>query len=163
MCNAYREQADNLRKLYLSLQTAVSTVDKDRASKAKVQSEEYYQRFFGLCDDFLNVMPEHKYAKDFVNMMGAVYFGTKRYDQLLNKFAGYVNGEMNPSMGFVNREDFRNSPGMATAHYMSGLALLATGRFDEAKPMLAAVVGVNVEGLPLDDGALTTYESEGEQ
>ena len=106
MCNAYREQADNLRKLYLSLQTAVSTVDKDRASKAKVQSEEYYQRFFGLCDDFLNVMPEHKYAKDFVNMMGAVYFGTKRYDQLLNKFAGYVNGEMNPSMGFVNREDF---------------------------------------------------------
>ena len=163
MCNAYREQADNLRKLYLSLQTAVSTVDKDRASKAKVQSEEYYQRFFGLCDDFLNVMPEHKYAKDFVNMMGAVYFGTKRYDQLLNKFAGYVNGEMNPSMGFVNREDFRNSPGMATAHYMSGLALLATGRFDEAKPMLAAVVGVNVEGLPLDDGALTTYESEEEQ
>ena len=116
-----------------------------------------------MCDDFLNVMPEHKYAKDFVNMMGAVYFGTKRYDQLLNKFAGYVNGEMNPSMGFVNREDFRNSPGMATAHYMSGLALLATGRFDEAKPMLAAVVGVNVEGLPLDDGALTTYENEEDQ
>ena len=37
---------------------------------------------------------------------------------------------------------------------MSGLALLATGRFDEAKPMLSAVVGVNVQGLPLDDGGL---------
>jgi hypothetical protein len=49
---------------------------------------------------------------------------------------------------------------MATAHYMSGLALLATGRFEEAKPMLAAVVGVNVEGLPLDDGGLTTYEED---
>ena len=43
---------------------------------------------------------------------------------------------------------------MATAHYMSGLVLLATGKFDEAKPMLSAVVGVNVEGLPLDDGEL---------
>ena len=91
-------------------------------------------------------------------MMGAVYFGTRRYEDLLTKFAGYENGEMNPSKGFVNREDFQNSPGMATAHYMSGLALLATGRFDEAKPMLAAVVGVNVNGLPLDDGALDTYE-----
>ena len=49
---------------------------------------------------------------------------------------------------------------MATAHYMSGLALLATGRFDEAKPLLAAVVGVNVEGLPLDDGGLSTYEDD---
>lgn len=160
MCNAYREQADTLRKTAASLQTAVSTVDKDRAAKAKEQSMQYYQRFFSLCDDFLSIMPEHKYAKDFVNMMGAVYFGTRRYEDLLTKFAGYENGEMNPSKGFVNREDFQNSPGMATAHYMSGLALLATGRFDEAKPMLAAVVGVNVNGLPLDDGALDTYDDE---
>ena len=41
------------------------------------------------------------------------------------------------------------SPSMPTAHYMSGLALLATGKFDEAKPLLGAVVGVNIEGLPL--------------
>ena len=53
---------------------------------------------------------------------------------------------------------------MATAHYMSGLALLATRKFDEAKPMLSAVVGVNVEGLPLDDGELDTYDNrEGEE
>ncbi|OUU43185.1 MAG: hypothetical protein CBC16_03035 [Verrucomicrobia bacterium TMED56] len=160
MCNAYREQADNLRKVAASLQTAVSTLDKDRASKAKEQSGQYYQRFFLLCDDFLNVMPDHKYARDFVNMMGAVYFGTRRYDDLLEKFAGYENGQMNPAKGFVNREDFKKSPGMATAHYMSGLALLATGRFDEAKPMLSAVVGVNVQGLPLDDGGLKTYADD---
>ena len=44
MSNAYREQADSLRKLSKSLQSAVSTIDKDRAAKAK-QSEQYYQRF----------------------------------------------------------------------------------------------------------------------
>ena len=163
LCNAYREQADQLRKVHTSLQAAVSTIEKDRAQKAKEQSEQYYQRFFALCDDFLNVMPDHKYARDFVNMMGAVYFGTRRYEELLEKFAGYENGEMNPAKGFVNRKEFRQSPGMATAHYMSGLALLATGKFDEAKPMLSAVVGVNVEGLPLDDGELDTYDNrEGE-
>jgi hypothetical protein len=32
---------------------------------------------------------------------------------------------------------------------MSGLALLASGKFEEAKPLLGAVVGVNIEGLPL--------------
>ena len=162
MCNAYRLQADTTWELALSLRSAMSTVDKDRAKKAKEQSAQYYQRFFLLCDDFLTVMPDHKYAKDFVNMMGAVYFRNRKYEELLEKFAGYENGEMNPSKGFVNRPDFRNSPGMATAHYMSGLALLATGRFEEAKPMLSAVVGVNVEGLPLDDGGLSTYDDAGE-
>jgi len=158
MCNAYRLQADNLRREAASLQTAMSTIDKERASRAREQSVEYYERFFSLCDDFLNVMPEHKYAKDFVNMMGAVYFSNRKYDDLLEKFAGYENGVLNAKKGFVNQPAFRNSPGMATAHYMSGLALLATGRFDEAKPLLAAVVGVNVQGLPLDDGGLGTYE-----
>ena len=158
MCNAYRLQADNLRREAASLQTAMSTIDKERASRAREQSVEYYERFFSLCDDFLNVMPEHKYAKDFVNMMGAVYFSNRKYDDLLEKFAGYENGVLNAKKGFVNQPEFRNSPGMATAHYMSGLALLATGRFDEAKPLLAAVVGVNVQGLPLDDGGLGTYE-----
>ena len=32
---------------------------------------------FFLCNDFINVMPEHKYAKDFVGMMGSVYFKRK--------------------------------------------------------------------------------------
>ena len=77
----------------------------------------------------------------------------------MEKFAGYENGVLNPKKGFVNRPEFRNSPGMATAHYMSGLALRHRP-FDEAKPLLAAVVGVNVEGLPLDDGGLSTYEDD---
>ena len=72
-----------------SLQSAVSSVDKDRAQKAKEQAANYYGRFFALCDDFLSIMPDHKYARDFVNMMGAVYFGNRRYDDLLTKFAGY--------------------------------------------------------------------------
>jgi len=163
MCNAYREQADQLRKVYTDLQSAVSSVDKDRAAKARQQSFEYYERFFALCDDFLKIMPEHKYSKDFVNMMGAVYFSNRRFDDLLQKFAGYENGEMDTSKGFVNTEAFKNSPAMATAHYMSGLALLATGRFDEAKPMLSAVVGVNVQGLPLDDGSLDAYTDQNDE
>ena len=100
-------------------------------------------------------MPDHKYAKDFVNMMGAVYFSTGRHVDLVAKFAGYENNEMNPAKGFVNREDFQNSPGMATALH-EWTFLLVLGKFDEAKPMLGAVVGVNVNGLPLDDGALDT-------
>ena len=40
---------------------------------------------------------------------------------------------------------------MAPAHYFSGLALLATGKFNEAKPLLGALVGVNVTGLPVKD------------
>ena len=34
---------------------------------------------------------------------------------------------------------------------MSGLALLATGKFNEAKPLLGAVVGVNIEGLSVGE------------
>jgi hypothetical protein len=33
-------------------------------------------------------MPEHKYAKDFVGMMGSVLFKAKKFDGLLEKFAG---------------------------------------------------------------------------
>ena len=56
---------------------------------------------------------------------------------------------MNRANGYVNNKAFFKSPAMPTAHYMSGLALLATGKLDEAKPLLGAVVGVNIEGLPL--------------
>ena len=82
-------------------------------------------------------------------MMGSVFFKRRKFDGLLEKFAGFENGIMNRSKGYVNRSEFNNSPAMPTAHYMSGLALLASGKFEEAKPLLGAVVGVNVEGLPL--------------
>ena len=98
-------------------------------------------------------MPEHKYAKEFVGMMGAVYFKGKKFNQLLEKFAGFENGKMNKSKGYVNRSEFHKSPAMPTAHYMSGLALLASGKFNEAKPLLGAVVGVNIEGLELGEFA----------
>jgi hypothetical protein len=96
-------------------------------------------------------MPEHEYSRDFINMMGSVYFGRKRFDDLLVKFAGVENGVMDRSKGYVNNEKFNKSPAMAPAHYFSGLALLATGKFNEAKPLLGALVGVNVTGLPVKD------------
>ena len=103
-------------------------------------------------------MPDHKYAKDFVGMMGSVYFKRRSFEELLEKFAGFENGSPNPRKGYVNQEGFLNSPAMPPVHYMSGLALLATGRFEEAKPLLGAVVGVNVRGLPLVDGSLDKVE-----
>ena len=149
MANAYRQEAENLQKIAVSLQSAMGTAERDQAEKSKIKSAEYYTRFFALCDDFIEVMPEHKYAKDFVGMMGSVFFKRRKFDGLLEKFAGFENGIMNRSKGYVNRSEFNNSPAMPTAHYISGLALLASGKFEEAKPLLGAVVGVNVEGLPL--------------
>ena len=149
MANAYRQEAENLNQIAVSLQNELGTAERDRAEKSKTKSAEYYERFFSLCNDFINVMPEHKYAKDFVGMMGSVYFKRKNFNGLLEKFAGFENGVMNRANGYVNNKAFFKSPAMPTAHYMSGLALLATGKFDEAKPLLGAVVGVNIEGLPL--------------
>ena len=163
MANAYRQEAENLNQIAVSLQNELGTAERDRAEKSKTKSAEYYERFFALCNDFINVMPEHKYAKDFVGMMGSVYFKRKNFNGLLEKFAGFENGVMNRANGYVNNKAFFKSPAMPTAHYMSGLALLATGKFDEAKPLLGAVVGVNIEGLPLgaapEEGDL---EEEGE-
>ncbi|MAL85079.1 MAG: hypothetical protein CMI23_01805 [Opitutae bacterium] len=149
MANAYRQEAETLNQIAVSLQNELGTTERDRAEKSKTKSAEYYERFFSLCNDFINVMPEHKYAKDFVGMMGSVYFKRKNFNGLLEKFAGFENGVMNRANGYVNNKAFFKSPSMPTAHYMSGLALLATGKFDEAKPLLGAVVGVNIEGLPL--------------
>jgi tetratricopeptide (TPR) repeat protein len=163
MANAYRQEAETLQKVAVSLQSAMGTADKDRAEKARVKSLEYYERFFALCDDFIEIMPEHKYAKDFVGMMGSVFFKRRKFDGLLEKFAGFENGAMNRSKGYVNRVEFNNSPAMPTAHYMSGLALLASGKFEDAKPLLGAVVGVNVEGLPVGGSAYQDEEGIGDE
>jgi hypothetical protein len=69
---------------------------------------------------------------------------------------------MNRSQGYVNRSEFNKSPAMPTAHYMSGLALLASGKFEEAKPLLGAVVGVNVEGLAIGGSIYSEDEEESE-
>ena len=158
MANAYRLEAENQLKIADALQNAVSTSERDRADTAKKKSNDYYDRFFDLCDKYLELAhkpgakeSDKKYAKDFVNMMGSVYFKLKRYGDLLQKFAGYENGVMNKAKGYVNLPNFRDSPAMPSAHYMSGLALLATGKFKEAKPLLGPVVGVSVQGLPLED------------
>ena len=151
MANAYQSEAKVQDALAKSLDGAISTKDKERASVAKKKADEYYDRFFDLCDRFLEVMPDHEYSRDFINMMGSVYFGRKRFDDLLVKFAGVENGVMDMSKGYVNNEKFNKSPAMAPAHYFSGLALLATGKFNEAKPLLGALVGVNVAGLPVKD------------
>lgn len=154
MSNAYREEAIKQQSLATSLQTAMTTIDKERAERAKETADEYYDRFFSLCDDFLGIMPDHKYSTDFINMMGSVYFKRRKFDDMLEKFVGLENGVMNANKGYINDEEFLNSPAMSSALYMSGLGLLATGKFDEAKPLLAPIIGVHVEGLPLSDGSL---------
>ena len=163
MANAYQSEAKTQDALAKSLDGAISTKDRNAGSVAKNKAEEYYNRFFELCDRFLEVMPEHEYSRDFINMMGSVYFGRKRFDDLLVKFAGVENGVMDRSKGYVNNEKFNKSPAMAPAHYFSGLALLATGKFNEAKPLLGALVGVNVTGLPVKDlSVIDGLDAEGE-
>jgi hypothetical protein len=161
MANAYRQEAESLQNIAISLQSAMGTAERDQAEKAKIKSADYYNRFFALCDDFIEVMPEHKYAKDFVGMMGSVFFKRRKFDGLLEKFAGFENGVMNRAKGYVNRSEFNKSPAMPTAHYMSGLALLASGKFEEAKPLLGAVVGVTVEGLPLGGDVYAEDDEDG--
>jgi hypothetical protein len=39
---------------------------------------------------------------------------------------------------------------------------LSTGKFEEAKPLLAPIVGVYVEGLPLADGTLSNMSQDEE-
>jgi hypothetical protein len=151
MANAYQSEAKAQDALAKSFDGAISTKDREAGSVAKTKAEEYYNRFFELCDRFLEVMPEHEYSRDFINMMGSVYFGRKRFDDLLVKFAGVENGVMDKSKGYINNEKFNKSPAMPPAHYFSGLALLATGKFNEAKPLLGALVGVTVTGLPVKD------------
>jgi tetratricopeptide (TPR) repeat protein len=158
MANAYRLEAETQRKIAVSLRDAISTSERDMAKKASEKSKNYYDRFFDLCDRYLELAhadgsteKDRKYARDFVNLMGTVYFETKRLGDLLEKFAGFKDGVMNPAKGYANRPEFRKSPAMPSVHYMSGLALTMIGRFEEAKPLLGAVLGVNVKGLPLDD------------
>ena len=149
MANAYRKEAQNQLDVVEELQTSLATVDKERAAQAKQTAEEYYERFFQLCDDFVNLMPDHKYAREFIAMMGAEFFKRRQFDGLLKKFAGFENGTMNPSAGFINKPELKGTKAMGIASYMSGLALLATGNFNEAKPLLGAVVGVSIEGYLL--------------
>jgi hypothetical protein len=158
MANAYRLEAETQRKIAVSLRDAISTSERAMANKASEKSKNYYDRFFDLCDRYLELAhadgsteKDRKYARDFVNLMGTVYFETKRLGDLLEKFAGFKDGVMNPAKGYVNRPEFRKSPAMPSVHYMSGLALTMVGRFEEAKPLLGAVLGVNVKGLPLED------------
>ena len=153
MSNAYRQEAQNQLKIVQELQSSLASVDKQKAADAKQKASDYYDRFFELCDDFLALKPEDKYARDFIGMMGSEFFKRQQFDNLLRKFAGFENGSFTKGAGYINLEGL-NPAAMATANYMSGLALLATGNFDHAKPLLGAVVGVSLDGLPLDDAAL---------
>jgi len=155
MANAYRKEAEHQASIAESLQTALSTLDKERASKARESSKEKYQRFFELCNQFLERNPEDDYATSFINMMGSVYFKQRQFDQLLEKFAGFEAGVPNDKKGYINNKDFSKGPAMPSALYLSGIGLLASGKFNEAKPLLAPIVGVYVEGLPLADGTLS--------
>ena len=160
MANAYRKEAEHQASIAESLQTALSTLDKERASKARESSKEKYQRFFELCNQFLERNPGEEYATSFINMMGSVYFKQRQFDQLLEKFAGFEAGVPNDKKGYINNKDFAKGPAMPSALYLSGIGLLASGKFNEAKPLLAPIVGVYVEGLPLADGTLSDMSED---
>ena len=160
MANAYRKEAEYQASIAESLQTALSTLDKERASNARESSNEKYQRFFELCNQFLERQPGDKYATSFINMMGSVYFKQRQFDQLLEKFAGFEAGVPNDQKGYINNKDFAKGPAMPSALYLSGIGLLASGKFEEAKPLLAPIVGVYVEGLPLADGTLSEMSQD---
>ena len=97
MANAYRQEAVTQMGIVEELQSSLATVDKERAAAAKTKAEEYQARFFVLCDEFLEIMPEHKYAREFIGMMGAEFFKRQEFDKLLKKFAGFENGTFDPS------------------------------------------------------------------
>ena len=154
MANAYRKEAVTQMGIVEELQSSLATVDKERAAAAKTKADEYQARFFELCDDFLEVMPEHKYSREFIGMMGAEFFKRQEFDKLLRKFAGFENGTFNPTAGYANKKELQGTLSMGRVNYMSGLAFLASGNYDAAKPFLGAVVGVSVNGLPLDEAAV---------
>ena len=154
MANAYRQEVVSQMKVVEQLQASLATVDKEKAAAAKAKANEYQARFFELCEDFLEVMPEHKYSREFIGMMGAEFFKRQEFDKLLNKFAGFENGTFNPSLGYANKKELQGTVAMGRINYMSGLALLASGNYDAAKPFLGAVVGVSIKGLPLDEAAI---------
>ena len=154
MANAYRKEAVTQMGIVEELQSSLATVDKERAAAAKTKADEYQARFFELCDDFLEVMPEHKYSREFIGMMGAEFFKRQEFDKLLRKFAGFENGTFNPTAGYANKKELQGTLSMGRVNYMSGLAFLASGNYDAAKPFLGAVVGVSINGLPLDEAAV---------
>ena len=154
MANAYRKEAVTQMGIVEELQSSLATVDKERATAAKAKADQYQARFFELCDDFLEVMPEHKYSREFIGMMGAEFFKRQEFDKLLNKFAGFENGTFDPSIGYANKTELQGTQAMGRINYMSGLAFLASGNYDAAKPFLGAVVGVSIDGLPLDEAAV---------
>ena len=154
MANAYRKEAVTQMGIVEELQSSLATVDKERATAAKAKADQYQARFFELCDDFLEVMPEHKYSREFIGMMGAEFFKRQEFDKLLKKFAGFENGTFDPDAGYANKAELQGTQAMGRVNYMSGLAFLASGNYDAAKPFLGAVVGVSIDGLPLDEAAV---------
>ena len=145
MANAYRLEADNQLKIADALQNAVSTSERDRADTAKKKSNDYYDRFFDLCDKYLELAhkpgakeSDKKYAKDFVNMMGSVYFKLKRYGDLLQKFAGYENGVMNKAKGYVNLREFSGQSGHAKRSLHERSRVAGNGKVQRSKALVGA-------------------------
>ena len=119
MANAYRLEADN-QQIADALQNAVSTSERDRADTAKKNQTTITTRSLISVTSILNWLTnreqkesDKKYAKDFVNMMGSVYFKLKRYGDLLQKFAGYENGVMNKAKGYDRPPEFSGQSGHA--------------------------------------------------
>ena len=154
MANAYRKEAVTQMGIVEDLQSSLATVDKERAAVAKTKADEYQARFFELCDDFLEVMPRAQILPRIHRYDGCRIFKRQEFDKLLRKFAGFENGAFNPTAGYANKKELQGTLSMGRVNYMSGLAFLASGNYDAAKPFLGAVVGVSINGLPLDEAAV---------
>ena len=150
LANAYREEAVKYDKVAKNPET-----HRTERAKYENQREQSYGKFFYLCDAFMTDLPKHEYTKNIVNMMGSTYLSREKYDDLLNKFAGIEFGRKDVSKGYLNLDHYRGSPALGACSYYVGIAHLVQGNFEGSKPYLESIVGVSVQGMPLDQGEVS--------
>ena len=107
MANAYRKEAVTQMGIVEELQSFLRLLTRNGLPQQKPRQMST-RRFFELCDDFLEVMPEHKYSREFIGMMGAE-FSRQEFDKLLRKFAGFENGTLNPTAGYANKKELQGT------------------------------------------------------
>ncbi len=145
LANAYREEAIKFNKL-------ANDPNTHRTRRAEYESnrEQSYGKFFSLCDTFMTDLPDHEYTKNIVNMMGSTYLNREKREELLWKFAGIRDGQVDSSAGYLNVDHYKSCPALGVCSYYVGIAQLEAGDFEGAKPYFEAIVGVSMQDLPLD-------------
>ena len=83
--------------------------------------------------------------------MASAYLAREKPDELLYKFAGIRDGKKDSSVGYLNVDDFKNSPALGACSYFVAMVHLMKGNAKGAKEYLEPIVGVSVRGLPIND------------